>query len=160
MTTSLGEVAGKALVVATGGLSIPALGASDIGYRIAEQFGLRVTPTRPGLAPFLLAREDGALAASLSPMAAAVTKRQIYAELMSDDVGASVEDSKRCIEFMMKTADFKEGARALQQGKAPRTAAGSRDGAPHFSRFLGRVPTLTPTSPSRLSPWNLVAVTG
>lgn len=54
------------------------------------------------------------LAGTLSPMAAAITKRQLYAELMSDDVGASVEDSKRFIEFIMKTPDFKEGSRALQ----------------------------------------------
>lgn len=60
------------------------------------------------------------LASSLSPLATAVTKRQIYAELMSDDVGVSVEDSKRCIEFMMKTADFKEGSRALQDRRPPR----------------------------------------
>ena len=40
------------LVVATGGKSIPRMGATGIGYRIAERFGLRVTPTRPALVPF------------------------------------------------------------------------------------------------------------
>ena len=40
-----------ALVVATGGKSIPKMGATDFGYRLAEQFGLRVTETRPGLVP-------------------------------------------------------------------------------------------------------------
>jgi len=40
-----------ALVVATGGKSIPKMGATDFGYRVAEQFGLRVTETRPGLVP-------------------------------------------------------------------------------------------------------------
>ncbi len=39
------------LVIATGGLSIPKIGASDFGYRIARQFGHRVVPTRPGLVP-------------------------------------------------------------------------------------------------------------
>jgi predicted Rossmann fold flavoprotein len=39
------------LVIATGGLSIPKLGASDLGYRIARQFGLRIVETRPGLVP-------------------------------------------------------------------------------------------------------------
>jgi predicted Rossmann fold flavoprotein len=39
------------VVVATGGLSIPKIGASDFGYRIARQFGHRIVPTRPGLVP-------------------------------------------------------------------------------------------------------------
>ncbi len=69
------------------------------------------------------------LALSLSPMAAAVTKRQLYAELMSDDVGASVEDSKRFIEVMMKTPDFKEGSRALQERRAAKFAALPADAA-------------------------------
>lgn len=42
------------LVIATGGLSIPGLGASPFGYKIAEQFGLNVLPTRAGLVPFTL----------------------------------------------------------------------------------------------------------
>jgi len=41
------------LVVATGGLSIPKIGATDVGYRIAKQFGLNVIPPRPGLVPFV-----------------------------------------------------------------------------------------------------------
>ncbi|MEY4966307.1 MAG: hypothetical protein RL274_1890 [Pseudomonadota bacterium] len=40
-----------ALVVASGGKSIPKMGATDFGYRLAEQFGLRLTQTRPGLVP-------------------------------------------------------------------------------------------------------------
>jgi hypothetical protein len=44
----------QSLVIATGGLSIKPLGATDFGYRIAEQFGLRIEPTRPGLVPFTL----------------------------------------------------------------------------------------------------------
>ena len=42
-----------ALVVATGGLSVPKLGATDLGYRIARQFGLGIVPPRPGLVPLL-----------------------------------------------------------------------------------------------------------
>jgi predicted Rossmann fold flavoprotein len=41
-------------VIATGGLSIPPLGATDFGYRIARQFGLRIEQPRPGLVPFTL----------------------------------------------------------------------------------------------------------
>src|SRR3954467_5674549 len=47
-----GEVlACSALVVATGGKSIPKMGATDFGYRLAEQFGVRITETRPALVP-------------------------------------------------------------------------------------------------------------
>jgi predicted Rossmann fold flavoprotein len=53
-----------ALVVATGGKSIPKMG-SDFGYRLAQQFGLALTPTRPGLVPLTF---DGALLAQLSPL--------------------------------------------------------------------------------------------
>jgi predicted Rossmann fold flavoprotein len=49
--TSQGTVHAAALVVATGGLSIPKIGATDIGYRLARQFNLRVVEPRPGLVP-------------------------------------------------------------------------------------------------------------
>ncbi|HTG72544.1 MAG TPA: NAD(P)/FAD-dependent oxidoreductase [Terriglobia bacterium] len=51
--TNRGEFTCASLVIATGGLSIPKLGATDFGYRIARQFGLRVTTLRPGLVPLL-----------------------------------------------------------------------------------------------------------
>ena len=47
-------VAADKLVIASGGLSMPGLGASPFGYKIAEQFGLKVLPTRAGLVPFTL----------------------------------------------------------------------------------------------------------
>ena len=48
----------KAVVVATGGLSIPKMGATDFGYQLAKQFGLRVVECRPGLVPLVLNSED------------------------------------------------------------------------------------------------------
>ena len=51
LDTSSGSVACKALVIATGGLSIPKIGATDMGYRIAKQFELPLIPTRPALVP-------------------------------------------------------------------------------------------------------------
>ncbi|KFD24631.1 NAD(P)/FAD-dependent oxidoreductase [Yokenella regensburgei] len=47
-------VAATSLVIASGGLSMPGLGASPFGYKVAEQFGLKVLPTRAGLVPFTL----------------------------------------------------------------------------------------------------------
>ncbi|EXU76841.1 NAD(P)/FAD-dependent oxidoreductase [Erwinia mallotivora] len=49
-----GVVQAEKLVIASGGLSMPGLGASPFGYKIAEQFGLKVLPTRAGLVPFTL----------------------------------------------------------------------------------------------------------
>jgi len=54
LNTSLGKIDTGALVVATGGLSIPTLGATGFGYDLARQFDLEVLPTRAGLVPFTL----------------------------------------------------------------------------------------------------------
>ena len=51
---SAGEFEGESLVVATGGLSIPKMGATGLGYELAGQFGLKVVATRPGLVPLVL----------------------------------------------------------------------------------------------------------
>jgi predicted Rossmann fold flavoprotein len=52
--TNQGSFVSSSLVVATGGLSIPTLGATDFGYRIARQFGLRIEEMRPALVPLIL----------------------------------------------------------------------------------------------------------
>ena len=49
--TERGTVQSRAVVIATGGLSIPKIGATDFGYRVAKQFGLRTVEPRPGLVP-------------------------------------------------------------------------------------------------------------
>jgi predicted Rossmann fold flavoprotein len=54
VTTSRGEFTADKLVIATGGLSIPATGATGFGYDVAKQFGLAVTPLRAGLVPLAL----------------------------------------------------------------------------------------------------------
>lgn len=52
--TNAGELICDSLVVASGGLSIPKMGASGLGYWIARQFGLKIVPTQPALVPFTL----------------------------------------------------------------------------------------------------------
>ena len=61
-----------ALVVATGGLSIPKMGASGLGYDIAARFGVAVTPVRPGLVPLTLAPGELARWATLAGVSAPV----------------------------------------------------------------------------------------
>jgi predicted Rossmann fold flavoprotein len=51
LATSQGEVGASSLVIATGGLTVPKIGATPFGYRIAKQFGIRVVPPRPALVP-------------------------------------------------------------------------------------------------------------
>ena len=57
---SAGEFAAESLVVATGGLSIPKLGATGLAYELAVQFGLKVITPRPALAPLVLGGDEAA----------------------------------------------------------------------------------------------------
>lgn len=56
--TSSGEFRTDSVVVATGGLSIPKMGATAFGYEIAEQFGLTIVPCRPALVPLVFDPDD------------------------------------------------------------------------------------------------------
>ncbi|MBC5782163.1 NAD(P)/FAD-dependent oxidoreductase [Ramlibacter sp. USB13] len=66
LQTSRGAVRTRAVVIATGGLSIPKIGATDFGHRIAQQFGLRVVAPRPALVPLTF---DGAAWAPFAQLA-------------------------------------------------------------------------------------------
>jgi predicted flavoprotein YhiN len=59
--TNLGEFDCASLVIASGGLSIPKLGATDFGYRVAQQFGLKSVELRPALVPLLLSGPETAM---------------------------------------------------------------------------------------------------
>lgn len=52
LDTSQGPYEADAVVIATGGLSIPTMGVTGYGYEVAQQFGLNILPTRAGLVPF------------------------------------------------------------------------------------------------------------
>ncbi len=56
--TGQGTQVARHLVIATGGLSIPKIGATDFGYRIARQFGLRIVAPTPALVPLTFGAED------------------------------------------------------------------------------------------------------
>jgi predicted Rossmann fold flavoprotein len=71
ITSERGVRAAEALVIATGGPSIPKIGASDFAYRLARQFGLKVVEPRPALVPLTLSGED-ALFKELSGVATEV----------------------------------------------------------------------------------------
>jgi len=64
--TNQGSYEAGSLVIASGGMSIPSLGATDFGYRVAKQFGLKVVPQKPGLVPLEWKDEDRACYSDLS----------------------------------------------------------------------------------------------
>ena len=73
LQTDQGEVQAGAVVIATGGLSIPQIGATDFGYRIAEQFGLRLVARRPGLVPLTFDGNEWAPYVSLAGLSLPVS---------------------------------------------------------------------------------------
>lgn len=73
--TTQGTMEASAVVVATGGLSIPKMGATGFGYKLAEQFGLRVVDCRPGLVPLVFSEEDRARWCDLAGVSAEVVVR-------------------------------------------------------------------------------------
>ena len=70
--TANGEFHAPALVVATGGLSIPKIGATSFGYDLARQFGIKIRTPRPGLVPLVFDNEDHTRYSDLAGVSAEV----------------------------------------------------------------------------------------
>ena len=91
--TSLGELRAPSLVVATGGLSIPSMGATGFGYELARQFGHTVLPTRAGLVPLTLTGKHQERLADLSgvafPVAAQCNGREFSNSMLITHRGVS-----------------------------------------------------------------------
>jgi hypothetical protein len=87
------EFAAPALVVATGGLSLPKLGATGFGHELARRFGLAVCPTRPALVPLVFGDEDRRrycdLAGVPTEVVAGIGKRQFREKLLVTHQGLS-----------------------------------------------------------------------
>src|SRR5690606_5432311 len=77
LQTSQGPIAARHLVVATGGMAIPQLGATDFALKLARQFGLRIVEPRPALVPLVFNSEQWAPFASLSGVALEVKLRNV-----------------------------------------------------------------------------------
>jgi predicted Rossmann fold flavoprotein len=72
LDSTAGTISSAALVVATGGLSIPKIGATDFAYRLAKQFGHKLIDTRPALVPLTFAPVDWEPFAALSGLSVPV----------------------------------------------------------------------------------------
>src|SRR6202034_3669426 len=70
LRTSRGGFRAPALVIASGGLSIPKMGATGFGYNVARQFGLKIVDPRPALVPFVFSSDDQARWCDLSGVSA------------------------------------------------------------------------------------------
>lgn len=74
LATSEGQLACRSLVIASGGKSIPKMGATGFGYEIATQFGLRLVPTRPGLVPLTL---DPGMLETIAPLSGVAVEGRV-----------------------------------------------------------------------------------
>jgi hypothetical protein len=74
VVTANGALACRSLVIASGGKSIPKMGATGFGYEVAERFGLALQPTRPGLVPLTL---DPTLLERLAPLAGVAVEGRV-----------------------------------------------------------------------------------
>jgi predicted Rossmann fold flavoprotein len=135
---SSGEVlACGALVVASGGKSIPKMGATDFGYRLAQQFGLRLTETRPALVPLTF---DAELLERLAPLAGVATpvrvacgKTQFDEALLFTHRGLSGPAILQISSYWREGAEIRidllPGTNALEALRAARQENGKQ--APH-----------------------------
>jgi predicted Rossmann fold flavoprotein len=80
--TARGPVLASSVIVATGGKSIPKMGASGYGYRVAESFGLPLVETRPGLVPLTFAEQE---LAWMRPLAGVATPARVSSTRTSFD---------------------------------------------------------------------------
>ena len=99
--TSKGDIEATSLVIATGGLSIPKIGASPFGYEIAKQFGLNIISTRAGLVPL-----------TFDPAVLAYTKD--LSGLSVETASVSAEDGKSFDEAILFTHRGVSGPAILQ----------------------------------------------
>ncbi len=79
-----GTIESEKLIVATGGLSYPKLGASDLGFRVAKQFGHGVVTTKPGLVPLVLRSKDRSILSELSGLSCNVGIKSCGVSLRGD----------------------------------------------------------------------------
>ncbi|MET0255953.1 MAG: NAD(P)/FAD-dependent oxidoreductase [Luteibacter sp.] len=132
--TPLGHVRAASLVVATGGLSIPSLGATGFGYEVAKQFGHAVLPLRAGLVPLTLSgkhqeRFEG-LAGVALPVEARVDGTAFRDALLITHRGISGPAILQISSYWQPGSDLRvdllpgmDAAEALRQGQAERPAA-------------------------------------
>jgi predicted Rossmann fold flavoprotein len=142
-----GVLRARRLVIATGGLSIPKIGATDLGYRIARQFGHRVVEPRPALVPLTFDAATWSPWASLAGLSAPVRIRCADSPLFDDDLlfthrGLSGPALLQASTFWRSgeplTIDLGDGAELLSWLREERERAGARPLAAVLAQHLPR----------------------
>jgi predicted Rossmann fold flavoprotein len=159
------EFRAAALVVATGGLSIPKMGATAFGYDLARQFGLKIREPRPALVPLLFSPEDLRGYSALAGVSAAVNASISGAEF-SDKMlfthrglsGPAILQISSYWESGAVSIDIAPGlhpTEIFQDAKVPRTSASVKSALHQFlpARLADRWLALHP-----LSSWTNVAL--
>jgi predicted Rossmann fold flavoprotein len=126
VATSAGEFRAAAVVVATGGLSIPRIGATGLAYDLARQFGLRVLSPRPALVPLVLAGKEApwtALAGISAPVVVRAEKAEFGEKLLVTHRGLSGPAVLQASSYWRPgetvTVDFAPGIEVLAGLRAP-----------------------------------------
>ncbi len=112
VASSAGEMRAEAVVVATGGLSIPKMGATGLGYELARQFGLKVVAPRPALVPLVLGGDE-ARWTELAGVSAEVAARVVSASSQGTP-RSQARDSVKFREKMLATHRGVSGPAVLQ----------------------------------------------
>lgn len=137
VSTENGEFSAPVLVVATGGLSIPKIGATSFGYDLARQFSLKIRPTRPGLVPLLLDSDDRDRYCDLAGVSAEVIAtcdaQNFREKMLLTHRGISGPSILQISSYWQKPQEVKidlvpdmEVTQAFASPRAPRTAAALR----------------------------------
>lgn len=105
LETTQGRLRARQLVLATGGMAIPQMGATDFALRLARQFGLRIVEPRPALVPLVFAAGQAQLFAALAGVALEVGIRVVPGEAGAPDAGSDAGRHRRGKRAM---ADFVE----------------------------------------------------
>jgi predicted Rossmann fold flavoprotein len=159
------EFRAAALVVATGGLSIPKMGATSFGYDLARKFGLKIREPRPALVPLLFSAEDvrgyGALAGVSTSVKASTGDEQFSDKMLFTHRGLSGPAILQISSYWHSgsvSIDLAPGLRPteiFQDAKVPRTSASVKSALHQFlpARLADRWLALRP-----LSSWTNLAL--
>ena len=126
------------LVVASGGLSFPKIGASDLGYRIARQFGLKIVATRPSLVALVMGnKEYSSLAGVSMDVLAKVSKREFRENMVFTHRGMSGPSILQISNYWKSDEDVSFD---LVPGKnALELFTRGRQSRKHLANFLGEI---------------------
>jgi predicted Rossmann fold flavoprotein len=136
VASSAGEMNAEAVVVATGGLSIPKMGATGLGYEIARQFGMNVIEPRPALVPLVLGGDEKAwkeLAGVAAEVVASAGGAEFKEKMLVTHRGVSGPAVLQASsywrpghELLLDLAPNREVLSALKEPRARRDLAGLR----------------------------------